>query len=141
MQKSKSYIPDAISELAGYGGNLNLDNNFFLNKSKTVTFILGLWSSIPERSGNTYFYSNFSMYSGMKVSLMDKNLLVNLNVNDLLNTNRSKGIEYYQAFNSEYYYKGITRNVNLSVTYKFGNNNVKGATKQIKFEEQSRTGS
>lgn len=139
--KSKSYIPDAISELAGYGGNLNLDNNFFLNKSKTVTFILGLWSSIPERSGNTYFYSNFSMYSGMKVSLMDKNLLVNLNVNDLLNTNRSKGIEYYQAFNSEYYYKGITRNVNLSVTYKFGNNNVKGATKQIKFEEQSRTGS
>lgn len=81
------------------------------------------------------------MYSGMKVSLMDKNLLVNLNVNDLLNTNRSKGIEYYQAFNSEYYYKGITRNVNLSVTYKFGNNNVKGATKQIKFEEQSRTGS
>ncbi|MBK1897793.1 hypothetical protein [Chryseobacterium paridis] len=40
----------------------------------------------------------------------------------------------------EYYTKGITRNVYLSVTYKFGNNDVKGATKQVKFEESNRAG-
>ncbi|WP_262887544.1 hypothetical protein [Chryseobacterium aquaeductus] len=40
----------------------------------------------------------------------------------------------------EFYFKDLTRNVYLSVTYKFGNNNVKGATKQVKFEESSRAG-
>nr|WP_305051515.1 outer membrane beta-barrel family protein [Elizabethkingia bruuniana] len=95
---------------------------------------------MPERSGNTYFNGNFSAYIGLKASFLEKNLLFNLTVNDIFNTNRSKGTEYYQDFNSEYYYKGITRNVNLSVTYKFGNNNVKGATKQVKFEEQNRAG-
>ena len=138
--KSKSYISQVISGMSGYGANFNLDNNFFLKKDKSLTFVLGLWSNIPERSGNTYFNGNFSAYTGLKASFLEKNLLFNLTVNDIFNTNRSKGTEYYQDFNSEYYYKGITRNVNLSVTYKFGNNNVKGATKQVKFEEQNRAG-
>ncbi|MDE5429447.1 TonB-dependent receptor domain-containing protein [Elizabethkingia meningoseptica] len=137
--KSKSFIPDAISE-AGYGGSLNMDNNFFLNKSKTLSFIVGLWGDLPQRRGNTYFNGNFSMYSGMKISLMDRNLLINLNVNDLFNTSRLKGIEYYQDFNSNFYRKEITRTINLSVTYKFGNSKVRGATRQIKFEEQKRAG-
>ncbi|WP_337085518.1 TonB-dependent receptor domain-containing protein [Elizabethkingia anophelis] len=138
--KSKSYIPQVISGMSGYGANFNLDNNFFLKKDKSLTFVFGLWSNIPERSGNTYFNGSFSAYTGLKASFLEKNLLFNLTVNDIFNTNRSKGTEYYQDFNSEYYYKGITRNVNLSVTYKFGNNNVKGATKQVKFEEQNRAG-
>jgi outer membrane receptor protein involved in Fe transport len=138
--KSKSYSPDAVSAPAGYGADFNLDNNFFLNKEKTVTLMLGLWGSIPNRSGNTYFNGNVSVYTGMKLSLMEKKLLINLNVNDILNTDRSKGTEYYPNYNVEYYTKGITRNINLSVTYKFGNNNVKGATKEVKFEESSRAG-
>ena len=138
--KSKSYDANAVAAPAGYGANFNFDNNFFLNKEKTVTFMLGFWSNIPNRSGNTYFYGNFSAYSGVKLNLMQKNLMINLYVNDILNTNRSKGVEYYPNYDVEYYYKGITRNVYLSVTYKFGNNDIKGATKQVKFEESSRAG-
>lgn len=138
--KSKSYDPNAVAAPAGYGANFNFDNNFFLNKEKTVTLMLGLWSNIPNRSGNTYFNGNFSAYTGVKLNLMQKNLMINLYINDLLNTNREKGTEYYPNYNVEYYGKGITRNVYLSVTYKFGNNDVKGATKQVKFEESSRAG-
>lgn len=138
--KSKSYLPEAVSAPAGYSANFNLDNNFFLNKDKTVTLMLGLWSNIPNRDGNTYYYGNASLYTGVKLNLMKKNLLINLYVNDFLNTNRSKGIEYYPNYNVEYYYKGITRNIYLSVTYKFGNNDVKGSTKEVKFEESNRAG-
>ncbi len=136
--KSKSFIPDAVAELDGYGSNFNMENNFFLNQQKTFTFIFGAWGDFPNRSGNTYFKTNYALYSGLKLNLMDKNLMINLYMNDLLNTNESKGTEYYQTFNSDYSYKGISRNIYLSVTYKFGNNNVKGATKQVKFEEQNR---
>lgn len=138
--KSKSYDATAVAAPAGYGANLNLDNNFFLNKEKTVTFMLGFWGNIPNRSGNTYFYGSGSVYTGMKLNLLQKNLLINLYMNDILNTDRSRGIEYYPEYNTEYYYKGITRNIYLSVTYKFGNNNIKGATKQVKFEESNRAG-
>lgn len=139
--KAKSYDPLVLPVPPGYSANLNIDNNFFLNKEKTVTFLLGLWGSLPNRDGNTYYYTNASLYSGLKLSLMDKKLLVNLYLNDILNTNREKGIEYYPTYNIDYQYKGITRNVHLSLTYKFGNNNVKGATKQVKFEESNRAGS
>ena len=138
--KSKSYLPEAVAAPAGYGANFNIDNNFFLNKDKTLTLMLGLWSNIPNRSGNTYFNGNGSIYTGMKLNLMQKNLMINLYINDILNTNRSKGTEYYPNYDVEYYQKGITRNIYLSVTYKFGNNDVQGATKQVKFEESSRAG-
>ena len=138
--KSKSFIPEAIQEMSGYGANFNLDNSIFLNKEKTLTFLLGFWSDVPNKIGNTSFSGHFSAYSGLKLSLMEKKLLINLNVNDLLNTERSKGIEYYPNFYSQYYYKGKTRTVNLSLTYKFGNNNVKGATKEVNFEEKKRAG-
>jgi outer membrane receptor protein involved in Fe transport len=138
--KSKSYDPSAVAAPSGYGANLNIDNNFFLNKEKTLTLMIGFWGNIPNRSGNTYFYGNGSVYTGMKLNLMQKNLMINLYMNDVLNTNRSKGIEYYPAYDVEYFHKGITRNLYLSVTYKFGNNNVQGATKQVKFEESNRAG-
>ncbi|WP_185287588.1 outer membrane beta-barrel family protein [Chryseobacterium lactis] len=138
--KSKSYDPAISTAPAGYSANLNIDNNFFLNKDKTVTFMLGLWGSLPNRNGNSYNYTSASLYTGMKLAFMDKKLLVNVYLNDILNTNREKGIEYYPTYNIDYQYKGITRNVHLSLTYKFGNNNVKGATKQVKFEESNRAG-
>ena len=139
--KSKSYDPSIIAASAGYSANINIDNNFFLNKEKTVTLMLGLWGSLPNRNGNTYYYSNASLYAGMKLNMMDKKLFLNLYLNDLLNTNREKGIKYYPTYNVDYQFKGITRNVHLSLTYKFGNNNVKGATKQMKFDESKRAGS
>ncbi|MGG7436545.1 TonB-dependent receptor domain-containing protein [Chryseobacterium arthrosphaerae] len=138
--KSKSYDPAISPAPAGYSANMNIDNNFFLNKEKTVTFMLGLWGSLPNRNGNTYYYTSASLYTGMKLAFMDKKLLLNVYLNDILNTNREKGIEYYPNYNIDYQYKGITRNVYLSLTYKFGNNNVKGATKQVKFEESNRAG-
>ena len=115
-----------------------MDNTFFMNKNKTFSLILGVWGDMPNRSGNTRYEKNYSVYSGMKLSFLEKNLLINVYVNDIFNTNISNGTEYYQNFSSAYSYKGITRNAYVSVTYKFGNNNVKGATKQVKFEEQSR---
>lgn len=135
--ESKSYVADAV-DVAGAGANFNFDNNFFLKKDKTFSLLLGMWANLPNRSGNTDFDMNCSVYTGMKWSLMQKNLLINLYVNDIFNTNESKGTEYYKDFSSLYSYKGVTRNAYLSITYKFGNNNVQGATKQVKFEEQNR---
>lgn len=138
--KSKSYVRNAISEISGFGANINVDNSFYLNTAKTFTFLFGFWGDLPNKIGNTAFNGKFSAYSGFKFALMEKKLQINLNLNDIFNTERSKGTEYYQDFNSAYYHKGITRSLNLSLTYKFGNNEVRGATKEVKFEEKRRAG-
>lgn len=138
--KANSFVPEVPQGLEGYGASFSVDNNIFLNKAKTVTFILGAWYDTANRQGNTNFDGSFSVYSGLKLSLMEKNLLLNLFINDVFNSLKFRGTEYYKDFTSRYYYRGSNQNVNLSVTYKFGNKNVKGATKQVKFDEQNRTG-
>ena len=135
---SKTFIEDAIQMPGSYGSDFNFDNTIFLNKSKTFSFMLGAWGNIPYKEGNTSFKGVASVYSGLRLNLMDKKLMINLLMNDVLNTEREKGTEFYQDFSTQYYSKGISRNLSLSVTYKFGNNDVKGATKQLQFDEQNR---
>ncbi len=135
---SKTFVDDVVAMPGSYGSDYNFDNTFFLNKSKTFSFMLGAWGNIPYKEGNTAFRGVTSVYSGLKLNLMDKKLMINLLMNDVLNTERELGTEFYQNFNTAYYYKGISRNLSLSVTYKFGNNDVKGATKELKFDEQNR---
>ncbi|WP_262148868.1 TonB-dependent receptor domain-containing protein [Chryseobacterium foetidum] len=135
---SKTFVEDAVQMPGSYGSDFNFDNTFFLNKSKTVSFMLGAWGNIPYKEGNTSFKGVTSVYSGLKLNLMDKKLTMNLLMNDVLNTEREKGTEFYQDFSTQYYFKGISRNLSLSVTYKFGNNDVKGATKELKFDDQNR---
>ncbi|MGV4413700.1 TonB-dependent receptor domain-containing protein [Chryseobacterium sp. T1] len=138
--KSKTDRSDIVVNSGSYGANLNIDNNFFLTKDKTVILYLGYWADFPSQKG----ISNISMmngtYGGVKLNLMQKNLMLQFHVNDIFNTQYYKGEEYYSNYTSNFKYKGSSQNVYLSATYKFGNNNVKGATKQNKFEEQSRVG-
>lgn len=136
--RAKSFIPEVPTGLAGYGASFSADNNFFLNKAKTVTFVLGAWYDTANRQGNTGYDGAGMVYTGMKLNLMDKKLLLNVHFNDVFSTLQFKGTEYYSDFRSQYRYKGTNQNLNLSLTYKFGNNNVKGATKQVKFDEQNR---
>lgn len=135
---SKTFVDDAIQMPGSYGSDFNVDNTFFLNKSKTISFMLGAWGNIPYKEGNTSFKGIASVYSGLKLNLMDKKLMLNFLMNDVLNTEREKGTEFYKDFGTQYYFKGISRNLSLSLTYKFGNNDVKGATKQLKFDDQNR---
>ena len=137
---SKSFVTESVSKLEGYGADFTIDNTVFLKKDKSLAWNLGYWQDLPYKDGNTQYKNVSVLYTGMKISLMEKNLIFNLFLNDILNTSRSKGTEYYSDFSSNYYYRSKTRSLNLSVTYKFGNSKVNGATKQVKFDDASRAG-
>lgn len=138
--KPKSFRPEFVIGPGGYSANFNFDNNFFLTQEKNFILMLGIWNGLPGWNGNTKYAIEASVYMGMKLNLMRKSLMINLNLNDVFNTNRQKNIEYYPDYIINSYYKGITRNMYLSITYKFGNNDIKGAAKQTKFEESNRVG-
>lgn len=139
FSKSKAHDASAIGQ-EGIAGNLNMDNNFFLNKAKTVTYIFGFYLDSPGRSGISRNYGYNYFYTGLKLNLMNKNLMINLMVNDLFNSSNWKGEDYYSNFTTKYLYRNYNRGVGIFVTYKFGNQNVQGATKQIRNDEESRSG-
>ncbi len=124
----------------GLGANMNMDNNFFLNKAKTVTYIFGFYLDAPSKNGISENQGYKYFYTGLKLNLMDKNLMINLTFNDVFNNNNWKGKEYYADYTTEFNYRNFQQSLNVSVTYKFGNQNVRGATKQVRNDEENRGG-
>lgn len=69
---------------------------------------------------------------------MDKKLQINASVDDVFKKAISKGESIFtdsvMKYRNYYDYRGL----NLSVSYTFGNNKVKGASRNVKFDEKSR---
>ncbi|ASK30309.1 TonB-dependent receptor [Chryseobacterium sp. T16E-39] len=135
--KTKVFASDAASR-KGNGYNLSMQNNFSLNKAKTVQFFLNYWSRLPSNFGNIYSYYVGDITSGFKLNLMDKALQINVYVSDIFKQAKSKGEIYYT--NSDHFYNNYydARRLSLSVTYNFGNKKVKGTARDVKFDEKNR---
>lgn len=131
------YATDASSK-KGYGYEFNFQNNLSLNKAKTFQFVVNYWLRLPSNSGNIRwdFVGNFT--TGVKMNLMQKDLQINLFVSDIFKQSRSKGEIYYTTgshyFNNYY----DARRLTLSATYNFGNKKVKGANRNVNFDEKYR---
>ena len=135
--ETKVFATDA-SPGKGSGYEFNFQNNISLNKRKTIQLILNYWMRLPSTSGNVRrdYLGNFT--TGLKMNLMDKNLQINVFVSDIFKESKSKGAIYYTTgthyFNNYY----DARRLNLSATYTFGNKKVKGADRNVKFDEKNR---
>lgn len=131
------FATDASSK-KGYGYDFDLQNNISLNTKKTIQLMANYWFRLPSNSGNIRwnFIGNFT--AGVKMSLMDKNLQVNVIVSDIFKQSRSKGEIFYTTgshyFNNYY----DARRLTVSATYTFGNKKVKGVNRNINFDEKNR---
>lgn len=131
------FTTDASSK-KGYGYDFDIQNNISLNEKKTIQFIANYWFRLPSNSGNIHwdFVGNFT--AGVKMNLMDKNLQVNVIVSDIFKQSRSKGEIFYTTgshyFNNYY----DARRLTVSATYTFGNKKVKGANRNVNFDEKNR---
>ncbi|WP_353149403.1 TonB-dependent receptor [Chryseobacterium sp.] len=135
--ETKVFATDA-SPGKGSGYEFNFQNNISLNKRKTIQLILNYWMRLPSTSGNVRrdYLGNFT--TGLKTSLMDKNLQINLFVSDIFKQSKSLGRIFYTTgthyFNNYY----DARRLTLSATYTFGNKKVKGADRNVRFDEKNR---
>lgn len=121
----------------GYSVSYSVNNTFFLNKNKTIALFLNYEHMLPYRNVNTHFKNFMEMSSGIKISLMEKQLQINATVNNIF-AMRYKADIYFrdsqQSFNN--YWDG--RAFRLSVNYTFGNKKKQIQKKNISFEEVNR---
>lgn len=135
--QSTGIIPEVIGQKA-FNMYYNINNTFTLNTQKTVAMFANFAQQFPGSFGN-FRSDGYSIVSlGAKLFLMDKKLQINVSVDDVFKKAFSKGESVYSdsvmKFRNYYDYRGL----NLSVNYTFGNNKVKGASRNVKFDEKSR---
>ncbi len=128
------------------GGRLR-NSNFALriNTSNSIILPMGLKGEIsgffqtPVSYGISTIQSITSINAGLQRAFLNKKLTVKLNVNDVLNSNKSRGFIKYQNQDLDFFFRSLGSRVNLSMVYAFGNKNVRinsqsrsGATEESK---------
>ncbi|MGI9650383.1 TonB-dependent receptor domain-containing protein [Chryseobacterium sp. RLHN22] len=136
LTDSKVYNIEAEPQ-KGHSVSYSFNNTFTLNKNKTLFFFLNYSQDLPYKNVNSSFHNFSNLNSGIKISLMEKQLQINATVTNIF-AQKFRGDIYFsdnsQHFNN--YWDG--RSFRLSVNYTLGNNKKKVNTKNIKFDEKDR---
>lgn len=140
--KSSSFISVLQRNQEGWSGRISTNNDFVINKDKTWLFNMNYWYNIAGVDGkfyNTGAMSNFS--ASIQYLLLNKNLKITLKGNDIFRTEIIK----VNSIVNNVYQKGIYYNdnqsVQLTVSYKFGNQKINALRRSTgNEEERNRTG-
>lgn len=135
--KSKG-LAEQVQGLSSHSLYYSINNTIHLNAGKTFSLLLNFWNFLPHTKGNFEFQNTSNLSSGLRMAFMDKKLQINMTVQDIFKGMKFRGKAYYSSYStySNNYYDA--RTFTISATYQFGNNKVKGNSKQIKLEEADR---
>ena len=137
---SKSLIPITNQNLEGSNAYFSINNDFVLNKSKTLLFNISYWYNFKGVSDLDKSNAYSQLDTSLKYLALDKKLLISLNVNDILKTNKP----IYTSFtnNTRIDYKNYydLRSFRITISYAFGNKNIDVERKELgNKEEKERT--
>lgn len=121
----KSFYQDAFYDVEQFNYNINASNQFKLANNWTAELsgwynsrsVFGFFVSKPQGMVNV----------GLQKSMWEKKGTLRLNVSDIFWTNKFRGISEFQDISLRVNSTWPSRQVRLTFTYRFGNQNVKGA--------------
>ncbi|QDW25498.1 outer membrane beta-barrel protein [Pedobacter sp. KBS0701] len=136
-QHSHSFIQQYLGQ-SGTSFYYNIQNNVFLNQKKTFKMNIGFWQNLPRNDINIHWKGASNLSAALNYTTLQKALVINIGVYDILRTNLSRGQmyndNYIRSFNNYY----DARKVVIGMTYNFGNRNIKENRKKGNFEENQR---
>jgi hypothetical protein len=125
----------------GFNSRISTNNDFILNKDKSLLMNLNYWYSFQGIDG---IYKNGAMSStsiSIQYLLLDKNLKISLKGDDLFRTEKVTGNSVVNGIYQNFIYYYDTQSFQLSLNYKFGNNKIKVENRETGNEdERTRTG-
>lgn len=136
--KTDSKIPITLQSLSGWNGEISISNDITMNNNKTLFFNTEIWAVTKGVYYLDHNSNDFQLDTSIKYLLLDKKLIISLNIQDIVNpkaikyTSYSNGIRNtFKNYYDEQYYR-------LGIIYNFGkkiNMNKRENTNQ---EEQNR---
>ncbi|WP_207531705.1 TonB-dependent receptor [Desertivirga arenae] len=102
---------------------INSDNQFTINKKTSAE--LSFWYMSPLRYSIFQINNTPAFNLGLKRSFYKDKMNLRANINDIFNMRENRGKTSYANMNLNFNNKWESRVFNLSVSYKFGNSNIK----------------
>jgi hypothetical protein len=121
----RSFYYGADLDLGQFGATFFMMNNFTLPKGYTAE-LSGFWNS-PTQYNLLIAKAQGQISAGVAKSLWNRKASLRLNIQDIFFLNRFAGTVKYQDLNFSVNSRWESRQVRLSFTYRFGNQNVKAA--------------
>ncbi len=132
----RSFYYGADLDLGQFGATVFVMNNFTLPKGYTAE-LSGFWNS-PTQYNLLAAKAQGQISAGFAKSLWNRKASLRLNVQDIFFLNRFAGTVKYQDLNFKINSRWESRQVRLSFTYRFGNQNVKAARQRSTSTEDLR---
>lgn len=139
--KSKFNLEEEQEDQEGINATISSYNDFNLNADKTLLMGLNYWYSFPGVNGIFDTKAASSLSLSLQYLLLDKNLNITLRGNDLFKSSAERTTTTVNGVfqTARYYYD--SRAFQLSVSYKFGNKDIKVKKhKTGNTDEKGRTG-
>lgn len=131
--KSKT---DIVKSTAGYNGYFYTNNDFTLNRAKTILFGLNYALQLPGRYQIFHISTMHIFDASVKFLLLDKKLSLTLAAEDLLNGQRPLITYYSNGIRNSVKSYGDTRAFRISVSYRFGNKGLKANQRSTGNEDE-----
>lgn len=134
--EKKGTIDEAISSIHTISANMSTNNDFMLNKKRTLMLTLGFYYEFPFLSALGKTDARCYLYSGIRSHLFNENLTLSLTANDIFKSNHSKLT--LKSNGIKYVYDNIpdSRYVRLSISYKIGNKKIQSEQRNIGNKEE-----
>ena len=116
----------------------DLNNNFILNKAKTLLSEAGISFNSNELDDFDIIYSRFNTWCGIKALLAEKRLTLALSANDIFRTDKWRSRNLSNGTYQFGYYDA--RMGSFTATWKFGSNRKEKRTRNIITDEMRRGG-
>lgn len=116
-----SNVPSATGK-KGLNSRLSTRNDFFLNPAKTVNFSVTYWYSFRGVDGIFYQRPQSNLSLAFQYLMLDKKLRMTVRFSDLFRTEKDRMYTTVNGVFQDGMYYHDSQCIQLSVSYKFGNN-------------------
>ncbi|POR21323.1 hypothetical protein BWK58_12560 [Flavobacterium columnare] len=133
---SKVYPLTPISN-EGFGAQVNTNNNFVLNKNKTISAGFDLSYTLPYKSGDlVYNYGRTLINLYGKASFLEKKLQATITIENVLKTNDINTLSIRNNIDTKYKGYYDSRYINLQLVYKWGSTKINSKNRKVSNEEE-----
>ena len=134
-----SEIPITLENLKGWNGVYSISNDVKLNSDKTLVANLNYSYASKGVTNLSYNSSSNQLDSTLKWLLLNRDLILSINVNDIFGSNRTTYTSYFNSIKNSFTNYNDSRFFRLGLTYNFGQKlNIKDDRQNKNQEEQNR---
>lgn len=118
--KTTSKIENTVPDIDNWTFSFNANNSFVLNKKKTLRAEFNFNYQSPSTAGSYDLSSFYYFDAGIRYSVLNKKLMIALNLMDIFKTNKQTFTQYVNGIRQENFDYKDTQKFRLSLTWSFG---------------------